>query len=131
MIGRWSQVAVREPLRALDGKRHYGDGLYKRAAEITGQTAGTLMSYASMSSAFEFSLRRENLCYGHHKEVQGLKQIATDDDGKLALSDEADQEIAELLAEAEKPGRGTDSRRRRRHGRGRDKRKGLRNVGSE
>ena len=26
----------------VDGKRHYGDGLYKRAADITGLTEGTL-----------------------------------------------------------------------------------------
>ena len=89
----------------VDGKRHYGDGLYKKAAEITGLSANTLMSFASLSSAFELSLRRENLCYGHHKEVQGIKLIAEGDDGKLHLSDEPDQDkIAELLAEAEKRG---------------------------
>jgi len=86
-----------------DGKRHYGDGLYKRAAEITGLTEGTLMSFASMSTAFELSLRRENLCYGHHKEVQGIKQIATDADGTLCLSDETDSEkIGELLTNTER-----------------------------
>ena len=39
----------------------------------------------------------------HHKEAASVKRIATDDDGKLCLSDEPDREkIAELLGEAEK-----------------------------
>lgn len=87
----------------VDGKRHYGDGLYKRAAEITGLAEGTLRDFVWMAGAFELSSRKDNLSFKHHKEVASIKFIATDDDGKLALSDEADQDkIAELLAEAEK-----------------------------
>jgi N6-adenosine-specific RNA methylase IME4 len=73
----------------VDGKRHYGDGLYKRAAEITGLTEGTL--------------RNDKLRWYHHSEVASIKQIADDKKGKLFLSDEPDKDkIAELLAEAEK-----------------------------
>lgn len=43
-----------------------------------------------MASRFELCLRRHNLCYGHHKEVQGIKLIAMDKKGKLYLSNEAD-----------------------------------------
>ena len=89
----------------MDGKRHYGDGLYKQAAEITGLSSQTLMDFASIAGRFEFSLRHENLAYQHHKEAASIKQIATDDDGKLSLSDEpARDKIADLLAEVD--GRG-------------------------
>ena len=86
-----------------DGKRHYGDGLYKRAAEITGLAEDSLRGFASMAGRFELCLRRHNLGYGHHKEVQGLKTIEESPDGKLRLSDEPDSEkIGELLANAER-----------------------------
>lgn len=88
-----------------DGKRHYGDGLYKRAAEITGLNDGTLRKFASLSSQFELFRRRHNLTWAHHTEVASIKMIGTDKDGKLFLSDEPDSEkIAELLADAEKRG---------------------------
>jgi len=86
----------------VDGKQHYGDGLYKRAAEITGLNAGTLRDYAWVSGEFELSLRKDKLTYNHHKEVASVKQISEDEDGKLFLSDEPDQEkIAAFLEEAE------------------------------
>jgi N6-adenosine-specific RNA methylase IME4 len=87
----------------VDGKSHYGDGLYKQAAEITGQSEGTLRQYASLSSQFELLARTNNLSYRHHYEVASIKTIVEGTDGKLYLSDEADTEkIAELLDEAEK-----------------------------
>jgi N6-adenosine-specific RNA methylase IME4 len=86
-----------------DGKRHYGDGLYKRAVEITGQSARTLEDYKRMSDAFEITLRNVELTYNHHKEVASIKKIGTDKQGKLYLSDEPDKDkIEELLKEAEK-----------------------------
>ena len=89
----------------VDGKQHYGDGLYKRAAEITGLTEGTLRNYASISSQLELSYRYDGLSWKHHDTVASIKQIATDYEGKLHLPDEADKgKIAELLAEAEKKG---------------------------
>jgi hypothetical protein len=87
----------------VDGKRHYGDGLYKRAAEITGLVEQTLRHHASMSDQFELLRRRNNLSFYHHCEVASLKQIAEGTDGKLHLSDEPDKDkIAELLGQAEK-----------------------------
>lgn len=87
----------------VDGKRHYGDGLYKRAAEITGQAEETLRTFASIAGRFELLSRNNSLTYNHHKEVASLKLIATDSKGKLFLSEEPDQDkIAELLAEAER-----------------------------
>lgn len=89
----------------VDGKQHYGDGLYKRAAEITGQAEQTLRLHASMASQFELLMRLNTLSYQHHREVASIKQIAEDEDGKLYLSDEPDRDkIATLLAEAEKRG---------------------------
>ena len=97
------QWAIGDWLR--DGKQHYGDGLYKRAAEITGLDQGTLRSFASLASSFHLSLRRDKLSYGHHKESQGIKLIAEHEDGKLYLSNEPDRDtIAELLGDAEKKG---------------------------
>ena len=89
----------------IDGKIHYGDGLYRRAAEITGLTEGTLMNFASMSRAFQISARAENLSYRHHYEAASIKTIGTDEAGGLFLTNEADTDkIAELLEKAEKKG---------------------------
>jgi len=82
------------------GKRHYGDGLYKRAAEITGMTEGTLRDFVWMAGAFELSFRKDSLSFRHHKEVASIKLIDEYEDRTLELSDEPDQDkIAELLAE--------------------------------
>lgn len=89
----------------VDGKQHYGDGLYKRAAEITGQDETTLRTFASIAGRFELLLRNNKLTYNHHKEVASIKLIGTDAKGKLFLADEPDSgKIAELLADAEKAG---------------------------
>lgn len=88
-----------------DGKRHYGDGLYKQAAELTGMQTNTLERYASLSNTMETFIRIKDLTWSHHQEVASLKLIATADDGKLYLSDEPDKEkMQELLAEAVKKG---------------------------
>ena len=88
-----------------DGKRHYGDGLYKRAAEITGLNKRTLEQYKWLSETFETSGRTEHLSHTHHQAVAGVKQVTTDNKGKLALSDDPDfDKISELLSEAVKHG---------------------------
>jgi hypothetical protein len=101
-----------------------GDGLYKRAAEITGLTEGTLMNYVSMSNGFQFSRRRENLTFRHHQEVASIKQIAEDKSGKLFLSDASQRAMlaADLLPHLEK-----DAKERQRQSKGRGKKK----TGSE
>lgn len=97
------QWAIGDWLR--DGKRHYGDGLYKRAAEITGLNKRTLEQYKWLSETFETSARAENLSHKHHQTVAGVKQVTTDNKGKLALSDDLDfDKISELLSEAAKHG---------------------------
>jgi len=89
----------------VDGKRHYGDGLYKRAAEITGLSYETLKQYKWLSEEFELCNRLHVLTWKHHREVASIKLIAEDKYGKLYLSDEADKDkITGLLAEAEKHG---------------------------
>jgi len=102
-VGEARQWAIGDWL--VDGKQHHGDGLYKRAAEITGQSEGTLRQYAHLSSQFELLARTNNLSYRHHYEVASIKQIAEHEDGKLYLCDEPDRDkIAALLAEAENHG---------------------------
>lgn len=86
----------------VDGKSHYGDGLYKRAAEITGLSESHLRTYQSIADRFQLCLRKHNLGWSHHNEAASIKTIGTDADGKLFLTDEADTEkIAELLDKAE------------------------------
>jgi len=87
----------------VDGKRHYGDGLYKKAAAILGQEESTLRKYKSLSDNLELFRRRNNLTWAHHAEVASIKKIAEDEKGELALSDETDYEkIAAFLEAAEK-----------------------------
>lgn len=66
-----------------DGKRHYGDGLYERAVEITGTEQRTLEDLKRISSLFEFTLRHVNLSWSHHREVSSLKVPETVKDKKL------------------------------------------------
>jgi len=102
MVDEAKQWAIGDWL--VDGKRHYGDGLYKKAADITGQSARTLEDYKRMSDAFGITLRNVELTYNHHKEVASIKLIA-EKDGKLYLSDDADTElIRKFLEDAEKKG---------------------------
>ena len=87
----------------VDGKRHYGDGLYKQAAGITGLEARYLENLKQIADRFEITHRCVELSWAHHREVASVKEIHEDIEGKLFLSDEADQKkIAEFLADAEK-----------------------------
>lgn len=86
----------------VDGKRHYGDGLYEEGEKILGIDHRTLEGFKQISSRFEITLRNVNLTWNHHKEVTSLKQIEKTN-GKLRLSDKSDQDkIQEFLAKAEK-----------------------------
>ncbi len=81
-----------------DGKRHYGDGLYGKAAKLTGLNSNTLEQFASMSSRFENLCRHKDLSYEHHKQPASIKPIVEREDGTLALGDDPDHEkIAEFL----------------------------------
>ena len=60
----------------VDGKRHYGDGLYQEAARILGYDENKLRQYKSLSDRFELLLRSNNLTWNHHKEVSAIKQIS-------------------------------------------------------
>lgn len=88
----------------VDGKTHYGDGLYKRAAEITGLDPRYLENLKQISDRFEITHRCVDLTWAHHRETASLKQIVTGNNGLLSLSEkEPDKEkIAELLTLAEK-----------------------------
>jgi hypothetical protein len=87
----------------VDGKRHYGDGLYKEAEELVGFNSSVLMNLKSIADSFKISLRNENLTWSHHKEVSSLKLIKEDKKGKLKLSNEPDKEKMQwFLDKAEK-----------------------------
>jgi len=87
----------------VDGKRHYGDGVYGKAAKITLLEESTLRAYKSQSEILTIAVRNSNLTHAHHKEVASLKTIEETEDGKLELSDKTDYEkIEEFLSKAEK-----------------------------
>ena len=77
--GQYSWAAIPTRARVKLPFRHY----YRN---------GTCNSHAREGeAAFEFTLRNVELSYNHHKEAASVKLIATDDDGKLFLSDETDR----------------------------------------
>jgi len=85
-----------------DGKKHYGDGLYKEAEKILGMDKTSLMTFKSISEKYEILLRNKILSWSHHKEVASIKQIEEIAD-KLELSKKPDKEkMQELLKQAEK-----------------------------
>jgi len=87
----------------VDGKRHYGDKLYKESARILDSEEQTLRVYKSMADTFPLLIRINNITWNHHREVSSIKKIKTLKNGKLQLSDEPDMEkMQELLAKAEK-----------------------------
>ena len=87
----------------MDGKRHYGDKLYKESANILGLEEQTLRRYKSMANTFSLLIRINNLSWQHHLEVSSIKKIKTLKNGKLQLSDEPDTEkMQEFLAKAKK-----------------------------
>jgi N6-adenosine-specific RNA methylase IME4 len=87
----------------VDGKRHYGDKLYKRAAQILGVEENTLTHQKSIAEKFELCTRVHNLSWGHYREVASVKQTGIDGKSKLYLTDESDHNaMAKLLQQAEK-----------------------------
>ena len=71
----------------LDGKSHYGDGLYREAEKVLGIDKSQLMQMKSISERFEILVRTKNLSWRHHYEVASIKKI-TERNGKLSLSNE-------------------------------------------
>ena len=87
----------------VDGKRHYGDGLYREAAGILDADEHYLTKFKRLSAFFEIGKRFPNLTWGHHYEVASIKKVVTNKKGKLELSNEADHDkIQEMLQLAEK-----------------------------
>ncbi len=59
----------------VDGKRHYGDGLYQQAAKILELEESTLRAYKSQSELITIAVRNSNLTHAHHKEVSSIKKL--------------------------------------------------------
>jgi len=85
----------------VDGKSHYGDGLYEEASKLLGIDSGQLRHYKSLSERFELCLRKHNLLWSHHKEVVQIKKLE-EVGGKLLEGDYDIEKQQELLARAEK-----------------------------
>ena len=87
----------------VDGKSHYGDGLYKTASVVLGTEIRSLQELKQIADRFQITERTVNLTWSHHKEVASLKKIDRAEDKEWQLSDETDKEkISELLKKAEK-----------------------------
>lgn len=87
----------------VDGKKHYGDRLYEKAAVITGLEENSLRPYASIANVIPNNIRHSDLSHAHHMQVASLKTISEREDGKLELSDKTDYEkIDEMLSKSEK-----------------------------
>jgi hypothetical protein len=91
----------------VDGKKHYGDGLYKEAERILGIDNRTLENIKQISERFEFTLRSVNLSWSHHLQVASIKTIEIIPDkklkqGRMQWNKEPDKEkMSELLTKAE------------------------------
>ena len=77
------------------GERRYGE-MYAQAVEDTGKNYQTLANAKWVAERFaDFSLRRENLSWSHHKEVAGRADAAE----LLDLAERADLSVRDLHAE--------------------------------
>lgn len=86
----------------VDGKKHYGDGLYQQAAIILDCSEGDLRNMKSLAERFQLSVRTDKLSWRHHYEIASLKQIESSNNGKLHLSDKSDHsKMQEFLKRAE------------------------------
>ena len=82
----------------LDGKRHYGDGLYKKASEIMGLEKNTLEQYKSLSERYKLCSRLQGLSFEHHRQTASIKKIDKPKDKDWKMSEESDTEkIQELF----------------------------------
>lgn len=102
----WQQLG--QILRRLDGSLQWliGDWLvqgemvwgesYEAIAQATGYDPKTLYQFKWVASNIQFSLRRENLTFGHHKLVVGLQPIQQQH--WLIKADDAGWSISQLRA---------------------------------
>lgn len=94
------QWAIGDWLR--DGKRHYGDEVYKEAERILGIGYQQLSNLKNLSEMIKIILRNINLSWSHHWEIISLKKIK-EINGKLKLSKEPDKEkMQDFLNKAQK-----------------------------
>lgn len=75
----------------VDGKAHYGDRLYEKAARILEIPRNTLEHYKSQSERFKLCTRVQNLSWAHHREVVSLKKTHRPDTGKWKVSGDPDE----------------------------------------
>ncbi len=86
----------------VDGKSHYGDGLYERAAGILNVEISSLRTIKSVTEKYEMLLRNNNLSWNHHKELSAIKKVSKSKSGKMSWGEDHDMGKAqELLARAE------------------------------
>jgi hypothetical protein len=71
----------------VDGKRHYGDGLYKEASAILECSEGDLRNMKSLAERFQLSVRTDKLSWRHHYEVASIKALVESKKGKLGYGD--------------------------------------------
>lgn len=110
MVDEARQWAVGDWL--VDGKSHYGDGLYKEASQILGFEEPVLRRFKMMAERFELLSRDNKVSYKHYETVASIKKTK-EKDGKLSVSSEYDiEKQQEILAEAAKTIKRADNKQR-------------------
>jgi len=86
----------------VDGKRHYGDGLYQEAERVLEYHYQNLAQFKRIAELFEIKCRHLNVSYAHHYEVASLKEIEINAE-RMAWGKNHDMNKAqEFLNKAEK-----------------------------
>lgn len=87
----------------VDGKSHYGDGLYERASVILDLEIRSLQEIKQITDKFEITERSVLVSFNHYKQVSSLKTLDKDKKGKLYRTTIHDMDKAqELLSKSEK-----------------------------
>lgn len=66
----------------MDGKSHYGDGLYQEAEKVLGIDKRTAEDLKMISERFQITERSVNVTWSHHRQVASIKTIEEDENGK-------------------------------------------------
>lgn len=81
----------------VDGKSHYGDGLYERAADVLGVEKRTLENMKQIAETFTFTYRYVNVSHTHHYAVANIKKPVKDKKGRMSWGEEHDMGKAQEI----------------------------------
>ena len=85
----------------VDGKSHYGDGLYEEASKLLGLEESYLNKLKQTSAHFKMEFRTPFLSHAHHAQVASIKKLE-EREGELGYGDYDLEKQQEFLRDAEK-----------------------------